>query len=113
MPAQKFVDKHSLQILNMEPSGIPTNNSHQHLMNGDDCDSVDAIVPPLSADGQEKSPIGGNQHNRITGRHWLTVLILCFVNLINYMDRYTIAGEFDFLIIILLFSYLFIKVLAL
>ncbi|XP_075221174.1 lysolipid transporter protein spinster isoform X2 [Lycorma delicatula] len=93
MPAQKFVDKHSLKILNMEPSGIPTNNSHQHLMNGDDCDSVDAIVPPLSADGNDSSPhmIGGKQ-NHITGRDWLTVAVLCFVNLINYMDRYTIAG---------------------
>lgn len=28
---------------------------------------------------------------------WLTVAILCFVNLINYMDRFTIAGEFVFL----------------
>lgn len=26
-------------------------------------------------------------------REWVAVLILCFVNLINYMDRFTIAGE--------------------
>lgn len=25
---------------------------------------------------------------------WLTVGILCFVNLINYMDRFTVAGKF-------------------
>lgn len=24
---------------------------------------------------------------------WITVAVLCFVNLINYMDRFTIAGE--------------------
>lgn len=24
---------------------------------------------------------------------WITVSVLCFVNLINYMDRFTIAGE--------------------
>ncbi|EEB11201.1 conserved hypothetical protein [Pediculus humanus corporis] len=30
--------------------------------------------------------------NSITKSQWLTVLILCYVNLINYMDRYTVAG---------------------
>lgn len=24
---------------------------------------------------------------------WITVAVLCFVNLINYMDRFTIAGK--------------------
>lgn len=24
---------------------------------------------------------------------WFTVIVLCFVNLINYMDRFTIAGR--------------------
>ncbi|XP_022183813.2 protein spinster [Nilaparvata lugens] len=94
MPAQKFVDKHSLKILNMEPSGIPSNNSHQHLMNGDDGDSVDTIVPPLSAESRE-----GAKDNRtirsISFREWITVAVLCYVNLINYMDRYTIAGILD------------------
>ncbi|VVC37398.1 Major facilitator superfamily,Major facilitator superfamily domain [Cinara cedri] len=28
----------------------------------------------------------------ITGKQKITVVILCFVNLINYMDRYTVAG---------------------
>jgi hypothetical protein len=28
----------------------------------------------------------------LTKRQIITVTILCFVNLINYMDRYTIAG---------------------
>ncbi|RZF42670.1 hypothetical protein LSTR_LSTR001465 [Laodelphax striatellus] len=94
MPAQKFVDKHSLKILNMEPSGIPSNNSHQHLMNGDDCDSVDTIVPPLSAESRE-----GAKDNRtirsVSMREWITIAVLCYVNLINYMDRYTIAGILD------------------
>merc|ERR1719412_885295 len=25
-------------------------------------------------------------------RRWVSVIILCFINLINYMDRYTVAG---------------------
>ena len=29
----------------------------------------------------------------ITRTQWITVAILTFVNLINYMDRYTIAGQ--------------------
>ncbi|XP_054274582.1 protein spinster-like isoform X2 [Macrosteles quadrilineatus] len=93
MPAQKFVDKHSLKILNMEPTGIPPNNSHQHLMN-EDGDSVDTVVPPLSSNstdprtGAKRTPV----ENRITKRQILTVVVLCFVNMINYMDRYIIAG---------------------
>ena len=27
-------------------------------------------------------------------KRWISVLILCFINLINYMDRYTIAGKY-------------------
>lgn len=26
-------------------------------------------------------------------REWVAVFVLCFVNLINYMDRFTIAGK--------------------
>lgn len=35
----------------------------------------------------------------LTKRQIITVSILCFVNLINYMDRYTIAGDSVCLII--------------
>ncbi|XP_025194819.1 protein spinster isoform X1 [Melanaphis sacchari] len=59
-----------LQIMNAEPSSAPNNNSQQHLMNDE---TVSGRLP-------------------ITSRQKITVVILCFVNLINYMDRYTIAG---------------------
>lgn len=29
---------------------------------------------------------------RVSRTAWFTVIVLCFVNLINYMDRFTIAG---------------------
>lgn len=93
MPAQKFADKHSLKILNMEPSGIPSNNSHQHLMN-EDGDS-DTVVPPLTSNSSDPHS-GANKgiiESSVTSREVITVGILCFVNLINYMDRYTIAGK--------------------
>ena len=32
---------------------------------------------------------------KITGAQWWAIAILTFVNLINYMDRYTIAGKTD------------------
>ena len=32
---------------------------------------------------------------KITRRQWVAIGILTFVNLINYMDRYTIAGKTD------------------
>ncbi|XP_044758544.1 protein spinster isoform X2 [Coccinella septempunctata] len=31
----------------------------------------------------------------VTTREWIAIFILCFVNLINYMDRFTIAGILD------------------
>ena len=29
-------------------------------------------------------------------KRWLSVFILCYINLINYMDRYTVAGKIFF-----------------
>ena len=36
-------------------------------------------------------------------KRWISVCILCFINLINYMDRYTVAGKI--LSLALLFTY--------
>jgi len=71
VPHSNSTVKNVLQIMNAEPSSAPNNNSQQHLMNDE------------TAGG--RSPI--------TGKQKITVVILCFVNLINYMDRYTIAGN--------------------
>jgi len=92
MPAQKLDDRHSLKILNMEPANIPSNHSHQELMSGGDCDSLET-VPSLTslADGA-----GRSRRKRCCGisvGEWFTIIILFYVNLINYMDRFTIAGE--------------------
>jgi hypothetical protein len=92
MPAQKL-DRHSLKILNMEPANILSNDSHQELMSGgDECDSLKE-VPSLTSmtDGAGNRP--GRRGYSISVREWLTIIILCYVNLINYMDRFTIAGK--------------------
>ena len=86
MPAQKLADKYTLKTLNMEPVGIPPNISQQHLMN--EYDGVEA-----AGNVQQRRARDVKVQQRVTLRQWVTVGVLCFVNLINYMDRYTVAGE--------------------
>lgn len=97
MPAQKLVDRHSLKILNMEPANIPSNNSHQELMSdGDECDSL-KTVPSLTSIADGAGNMTGRRGFGMSMREWLTIIILCYVNLINYMDRFTIAGKGTFI----------------
>uniref|UniRef100_A0A8W7PZ98 Major facilitator superfamily (MFS) profile domain-containing protein n=1 Tax=Anopheles coluzzii TaxID=1518534 RepID=A0A8W7PZ98_ANOCL len=80
------------------PAGkIPATNSQQRLM-PTDSDSVTS-----SMDEGELRVARGNPHDEDTdtvtttttssigANAWFTVGVLCFVNLINYMDRFTIA----------------------
>lgn len=60
--------------------GMPSTHSSQQLMPSDS--------PPASP--TVPGAVG------ITKMQWFTVIVLCFVNLINYMDRFTIAGWFLF-----------------
>ncbi|KAK0097063.1 hypothetical protein PV326_003402 [Microctonus aethiopoides] len=65
------------------------NVSRQYLVN----DGPDA---PENINNEIKNRADNNNEDRsITKREWITVTILCFVNLINYMDRTTIAGVLD------------------
>jgi len=41
----------------------------------------------------KREPDSSRSPNFVTKSQWITVAILTFVNLINYMDRYTIAGK--------------------
>ncbi|XP_063983786.1 protein spinster isoform X2 [Diachasmimorpha longicaudata] len=67
----------------MENNGIPSNVSRQHLVVNDE------PVDNVSGDGK---PVETMENRRISRQEWVTVAVLCFVNLINYMDRTTIAG---------------------
>lgn len=81
-------------------NNFTSTNSSQQLMNPD-TDSVFASGSVLSIDGEiddGKRPSSRNSHqyeglSSITWVEWFTVIVLCFVNLINYMDRFTIAGK--------------------
>lgn len=82
MPAQDLNKQpnYTLKLLNMEP-GIPQNRSHQHLVN--------------DTEESQEDETGSRSIRDVTIGEWITVIILCFVNLINYMDRFTLAGEFN------------------
>ncbi|XP_039442422.1 protein spinster [Culex pipiens pallens] len=80
------------------PAGkIPATNSQQRLMPADS-DSVSSSLD----EGDPEAPPGGGRleddevtvasSTQVSATAWFTVGVLCFVNLINYMDRFTIAG---------------------
>jgi MFS transporter, Spinster family, sphingosine-1-phosphate transporter len=66
--------------------GMPSTHSSQQLV-PQDTENV-----PLEKKAITNSLVDRNSLNSISGTEWFTVLVLCFVNLINYMDRFTIAG---------------------
>ncbi|CAG4982933.1 unnamed protein product [Parnassius apollo] len=69
----------------MDQSGITPNTSNQQLINSSDNDSATALL-------QGKQARRRDNLAEVTFVEYMTVGILCFVNLINYMDRFTIAG---------------------
>ncbi|XP_050506344.1 protein spinster isoform X2 [Diabrotica virgifera virgifera] len=72
MPSEKL-EKVVMKPFKMDPA---QNNSQQELVTEDN----------------ENNPRG---MRNVTFREWVVVGILCFVNLINYMDRFTIAGVLE------------------
>lgn len=85
MPSEK-IEKSSILVLKrfskME-ADITQNNSRAELVRSgeENCDS-----------GESERTI-----KDVKFREWIIVFILCFVNLINYMDRFTIAGELAYI----------------
>ncbi|XP_063624017.1 protein spinster isoform X1 [Cydia splendana] len=69
----------------MDQSGITPNTSNQQLVNNGDNDSATALL-------QEKRARRRENLRDVSFVEYMTVGILCFINLINYMDRFTIAG---------------------
>ncbi|KOB65218.1 Spinster [Operophtera brumata] len=68
----------------MDQSGITPNTSNQQLVINSDNDSATALL-------QEKQSRRRETLRDVTIVEYMTVGILCFVNLINYMDRFTLA----------------------
>lgn len=69
----------------MDESGITPNNSNQQLLSNSDNESSTTLL-------QSKTTRRREEFSSVSPTEYLTVGILCFINLINYMDRFTIAG---------------------
>jgi hypothetical protein len=109
----------------MDSTGIRANISSHQLIRSEDFDRLsrmahpDGSTPGISGnssisssqsklDGKEIPSSGTSTSDeprqlstgrQMTKRQIATVVILCFINLINYMDRMTIAGELRVIII--------------
>ena len=80
MPAQSLTDRSSKGVM-----GLPANSSTVALMRKVDKQSG----------GLEVEFSGGERSDHVTPRQWITVSVLVYVNLINYMDRLTLAGKYS------------------
>lgn len=69
----------------MESTNLPSNNSNQQLMD-DDSDGLETRAPSINSESPKS-------FRTVTKTQWITVAVLCYVNLINYMDRFTMAGK--------------------
>lgn len=82
MPAQQLTERSKDRIV--AHMGLPANSSTAALMKKVDDGGLDVEFK------------GGNATSgHVTTRQWITVGVLVYVNLINYMDRLTIAGILD------------------
>lgn len=75
------------KVGNMDQNSITPNTSNQQLVINGDNDSATALL-------QEKQARRENLRD-VTFVEYMTVFILCYVNLINYMDRFTLAGKWN------------------
>ena len=79
MPAQQLTERSNKTVV----MGLPANSSTAALMK-----KVDKENGGLEVEFKTPGSAGGH----VTARQWITVAVLVYVNLINYMDRLTIAG---------------------
>ncbi|XP_066585023.1 protein spinster isoform X2 [Prorops nasuta] len=71
----------------MVDNRITPNTSHQYLI----VNNIKNV--PNSKDNRVHPAM--SSLSSVSWGEWTTVSVLCFVNLINYMDRYTVAGVLD------------------
>ncbi|XP_065092234.1 protein spinster isoform X2 [Ochlerotatus camptorhynchus] len=106
MPGQKAEQQ---TVVTGNPAGkIPATNSQQRLMPADSDSASSSLYEAdleatpggggggglrhLPADDDGSVTVSSSSTGRVSRTAWFTVIVLSFVNLINYMDRFTIAG---------------------
>ncbi|XP_035784897.1 protein spinster-like isoform X1 [Anopheles albimanus] len=96
MPGSIGTSKPAMAIQSNPAGKIPATNSQQRLM-PTDSDSVsssqdEGYIEGAQANREEDTVTVTTTMGSTSASAWFTVAVLCFVNLINYMDRFTIAG---------------------
>lgn len=85
----------SLAVNMAHVSNIPSTHSSQQLMSPD-AESVLTEEDAKSLSRRNRQAAAESAGFRtVSSKEWFTVGVLCFINLINYMDRFTIAGEYS------------------
>ena len=67
-------------------SNLPANSSSAALVSAKTAEGTGLLQP-------EFRPASHAASGHITTKQWITVAVLVYVNLINYMDRLTLAGK--------------------
>lgn len=71
----------------MDESSITPNTSNQQLVINNDNDSATALLQEKRARRETLRDVSLSEY--------MTIGVLCYVNLINYMDRFTLAGKWS------------------
>ena len=86
MPAQQLErGREKVAVMKMGGS-LPANSSSAALVSAKTAEGTGLLQP-------EFRPASHAASGHITTRQWITVAVLVYVNLINYMDRLTLAGK--------------------
>lgn len=96
MSAQQLIDhevhERSLRNSNRQDGKVSTDSSGSSSLSSSNLKINTNESPCVSVSSANSSSGETRIEPQLTKRQIITVSILCFVNLINYMDRYTIAG---------------------
>ena len=77
----------------MKSNGVVSNGGpHSNAVDGNHGDDTRESFELLVAKEEEALPVATGYGERVTAYSWVVLVILSFVNLLNYADRYTIAG---------------------
>ena len=76
----------------MAEGGVKPNISQQALVKNEMPD-VKFISTPSGEVTPTRASSSASGGRRVTTKQGISVAILCFINLINYMDRFTVAGK--------------------
>lgn len=94
----------SSEEMDVGVSNIPSSQSSAQLIRNNLGNSVSSVENENDNDVEnvvDKRPGSRSRldssarvgYSSVSSKEWFTVAVLCFINLINYMDRFTIAGK--------------------